>query len=66
MFREHKTWGGRCDGERVRRTMNRSGIAIACKALSLAAAILVVAEKERLVQIPRYPVACDGFSPFAP
>jgi hypothetical protein len=46
--------------------MNRTDIAIACIALSIAAAILTVVAKERLAQIPCYPVACEGFTPFAP
>jgi hypothetical protein len=46
--------------------MNRADIAIACIALSIVAAILTVAAKERLAQVPCYPVACEGFIPFAP
>jgi len=46
--------------------MIRTDIAIAWLALSIAAAILTVAAKERLAQIPCYPVACEGFTPFAP
>jgi hypothetical protein len=46
--------------------MIHADIAIAWFALSIFAAILTVATTQRLAQIPCYPVACEGFIPFAP
>jgi hypothetical protein len=46
--------------------MIHADIAIAWFALTIIAAIIAVAATERLAQIPCYPVACEGFAPFAP
>ena len=60
--------GRPCDsgaGE-VRRGMTRADISIAWLILTVYAAVADGTAKGRLAQIPRYPVACEGFVPFAP
>ena len=58
--------GRPCDGGLVRRSMTRTDISIAWLILAVYAAVADVTAKGRPAQSPCYPVACEGFMPFAP